>query len=73
MAAASKAAEIYGDWPGLTAEQRFEGRDLMITTDFRDVFGEVVMRHLGAAETAAAKVFPGYGVQPRAFRNLIRT
>ena len=67
-----KGGEIYGDWPGLKAEQRFEGRDLKITTDFRDVFGEILMRHLGAAETTAAKVFPGYGVKPKHFRNLIR-
>jgi uncharacterized protein (DUF1501 family) len=66
-----KGGEIYGDWPGLKAEQRFEGRDLTITTDFRDVFGEVVMRHLGADEKTAAKVFPGYGVKPRAFRNVL--
>ena len=59
-----KGGEVYGDWPGLGAEQRFEGRDLAITTDFRDVFGEVVMRHLGADEATAAKVFPGYGVKP---------
>ena len=68
-----KGGEIYGDWPGLKAEQRFEGRDLKITTDFRDVFGEILMRHLGAAETTAAKVFPGYGVKPKAFRNVIKT
>jgi uncharacterized protein (DUF1501 family) len=67
-----KGGEIYGDWPGLKAEQRFEGRDLKITTDFRDVFGEILMRHLGASDETAAKVFPGYGVKPRAFRNLIR-
>jgi uncharacterized protein (DUF1501 family) len=66
-----KGGEIYGDWPGLEVEQRFEGRDLTITTDFRDVFGEVVMRHLGADEKTAAKVFPGYGVKPRAFRNFL--
>jgi len=68
-----KGGQIYGDWPGLKAEQRFEGRDLKITTDFRDVFGEVVMRHLGADEKAAARVFPGYGVKPAAFRNLLKT
>ena len=67
-----KGGEIYGQWPGLKAEQRFEGRDLQITTDFRDVFGEVVMRHLGASEATAGKVFPGYGVKPKAFRNLIK-
>jgi uncharacterized protein (DUF1501 family) len=67
-----KGGEIYGDWPGLKADDRFEGRDLKITTDFRDVFGEILIRHLGAAETTAAKVFPGYGVKPRAFRDLIK-
>ena len=53
-----KGGEIYGDWPGLKAEQRFEGRDLTITTDFRDVFGEVVMRHLGADAKTAARSLP---------------
>jgi uncharacterized protein (DUF1501 family) len=61
---------LYGDWPGLAEEQRHEGRDLAITTDFRDVFGEVLMRHLGADESAAAKVFPRFGVRPAQFRKL---
>ena len=66
-----KGGTIHGTWPGLGAEQRHEGRDLKITTDFRDVFGEVVMRHLGADETVAAKVFPGYGVKPAQFKRVI--
>ena len=32
-------------------EQRYEGRDLAVTTDFRDVFGEVVVRHLALSDT----------------------
>jgi uncharacterized protein (DUF1501 family) len=67
-----KGGEVYGKWPGLRAEERFEGRDLAITTDFRDVFGEVVMRHLGADEATAARVFPGYGAKPRQFRGILR-
>ena len=69
---AVKGGEIYGDWPGLKEHQRHEGRDLAITTDFRDVFGEVVMRHLGADASTAARVFPGYGVKPNAFRGILR-
>jgi uncharacterized protein (DUF1501 family) len=72
LGGAVKGGEIYGAWPGLKTEQRFEGRDLAITTDFRDVFGEVVMRHLGADERTAARVFPGYGVKPAHFRNLLK-
>ena len=55
-----KGREVYGKWPGLAPEQRYEGRDLAVTTDFRDVFSEVVVKHLGADRNTAARVFPGY-------------
>ena len=42
-----RGGQVYGHWPGLAREQRYEGRDLAVTTDFRDVFGEIVVRHLG--------------------------
>jgi uncharacterized protein (DUF1501 family) len=67
-----QGGEVYGQWPGLRPDDRFEGRDLAITTDFRDVFGEVVMRHLGATAATAARVFPGYGVKPQQFRGILR-
>ena len=51
---------VYGDWPGLEPEQLFEKRDLAVTTDFRDVLGELVRSHLGQDP---AKVFPGYRIQ----------
>jgi uncharacterized protein (DUF1501 family) len=66
-----KGGRVYGAWPGLAPEQRHEGRDLAVTTDFRDVFAEVVTRHLGASPEVAAKVFPGYAVDRSRFRNLI--
>ena len=55
-----RGGRVYGTWPGLAAQQRFEGRDLAVTTDFRDVFSEIVSRHLGAAPGALARVFPGH-------------
>ncbi len=53
-----KGGEVYSKWPGLAREKRYEGRDLQITTDFRDVFAEIVTKHLGA--TDLSKIFPGY-------------
>jgi uncharacterized protein (DUF1501 family) len=53
-----KGGKVYGKWPGLEREQRYEGRDLAITTDFRDVFAEVVTGHLGAKDIS--QIFPGY-------------
>jgi uncharacterized protein (DUF1501 family) len=63
-----KGGRVYGDWPGLEKEQLYEGRDLDLTTDFRDVLGELVTRQLGNAQVA--HVFPGYD-QPK-FRDFVR-
>ena len=48
----------YGEWPGLEPEQLYEERDLDLTTDFRDVLGELVTRQLGNRNMTT--VFPGY-------------
>ena len=53
-----RGGKIYGRWPGLAPEQRHEGRDLAITTDFRAVFNEVVKAHMGLTDTRL--VFPGF-------------
>ena len=53
-----KGGKVYGEWPGLEREQLYENRDLAVTTDFRDVLGELVARHTGNATLNG--VFPGY-------------
>jgi|SRR5579871_83989 len=53
-----RGGKVYGEWPGLADEQLYEGRDLMLTTDFRDVLGELVSHQLGNPNLSA--VFPGY-------------
>ena len=59
-----RGGRVYGRWPGLAREQRYEGRDLAVTTDFRDVFGEIVVRHLGLDEPSSR--LPGLSHQARA-------
>jgi uncharacterized protein (DUF1501 family) len=58
-----RGGRVYGKWPGLEQGQLWEGRDLAITTDFRDVFAECLTGHLGA--TDVSNVFPGYAYKPR--------
>jgi uncharacterized protein (DUF1501 family) len=53
-----RGGKVYGRWPGLAPEQRYEGRDLAVTTDFRAVFAEVVKAHMGLQNTQP--VFPGF-------------
>ena len=61
---------VLGRWPGLGMEQRFEGRDVAVTTDFRDLFGEILTRHLGATDLGT--VFPGYVPSAARFLGAIR-
>ena len=58
MGGTVKGGKVYGKWPGLEKEQLYEGRDLALTTDFRDVLGELVSRHL--SNPSLKGVFPGY-------------
>jgi uncharacterized protein (DUF1501 family) len=61
-----KGGHVYGHWPGLQPEHLYEGRDLAITTDFRQVLSEAVYGHLGSKNLQ--KVFPGFNMNdPRYF------
>ena len=64
-----RGGKVYGQWPGLQPDQLFEGRDLALTTDFRNVFGEVILKHLGNPNLKT--VFPGYSMKQDQFRNLL--
>jgi len=50
--------KVHGRWPGLDSSHLYENRDLAVTTDFRDVFSELLTRQLGV--TALKQVFPSY-------------
>jgi uncharacterized protein (DUF1501 family) len=56
---------IHGTWPGLLPEQLYLGRYLKHTIDFRNVFGEVIQRHLG--NTSLPIILPGHTYQPIGF------
>ena len=65
-----RGGKVYGPWPGLEEHQLYEARDLALTTDFRDVLGELVYSHLG--NRSIESVFPGYKANPQNFRGLLR-
>jgi uncharacterized protein (DUF1501 family) len=64
-----RGGKVYGQWPSLAREQLFEGRDLMLTTDYRDVFAELSQKHLGVRDVN--KVFPNHRVNPSDYRGLL--
>jgi uncharacterized protein (DUF1501 family) len=53
-----KGGQYYGTWPGL--HNTLEA-DLLVTTDYRSVLGEVVAHRFGSS---LAAVFPGFTPQP---------
>jgi uncharacterized protein (DUF1501 family) len=57
-----RGGRIYGQWPGLSRAQLYQGRDLAVTTDFRDVFAEVARAQFGITDASA--LFPGYSAGP---------
>ncbi len=64
-----KGGRMAGRWPGLAREQLYEGRDLAVTTDFRDLFAEVAVRHLGV--TATPSLFPGFPINPAKYPGVL--
>jgi uncharacterized protein (DUF1501 family) len=62
-----RGGKVLGPWPGLAPEQLFESRDLAVTTDFRAVFAEACLRHVGVPPEAMANVLPHYQVKPDQF------
>jgi uncharacterized protein (DUF1501 family) len=62
--------KVLGRWPGLGDGQLNENRDLALTTDFRAVFGEVALKHLGAH--GVERIFPDFKANPSDYRGLIR-
>ncbi len=64
-----KGGKVYGRWPGLDQSQLYEGRDLALTTDFRQVIGEVIVKHMGNKNLS--QVFPGYDNQSGKFLKVL--
>lgn len=54
--------KVHGTWPGLHPDQLFERQDLRVTTDYRDVLSEVLMRRLHNPATEV--VFPEFRPHP---------
>ena len=64
-----RGGRVYGPWPGLEREQMYEGMDLAVTTDFRQVLGEMVYGHLGNRNLQ--EVFPGFENSRSKFLNIL--
>ena len=51
---------VLTEWPGLQPEQLYQGQDLEITIDYRDVLTEIITRRLGNPDFRAVFTDPDY-------------
>ena len=55
--------QVHGQWPGLAAGQLVGPGDLAVTTDYRDILGELCVKRL--LNTNLPEIFPGWELQER--------
>jgi uncharacterized protein (DUF1501 family) len=63
LGGAIKGGKVYGEWPGLSQSQLYQGRDLAVTTDFRDAIATVLGRHMQLDGAKINQIFPSYSPQ----------
>lgn len=56
--ASVNGGQLYGNFLGLGAGQIFQNADVFVTTDYRNVFSEVLIRHLANPELGS--ILPGF-------------
>jgi uncharacterized protein (DUF1501 family) len=61
MGGGVRGGQYYGQWPGLASGNLVDG-DLQVTTDYRQVLGEVVHRRF--PDKDVTQVFPGVSYAP---------
>jgi uncharacterized protein (DUF1501 family) len=63
--AGANGGKVLGRWPGLEASALYEGRDLAITTDFRDIIAEILERRFGLRDNELTNVLPAMKTRQR--------
>lgn len=66
MGGGIKGKQIYGKWPTLSSSALYQGRDLAITTDFRDIVATALKNQFDLNLNELQIVFPNY-----AFKNSV--
>ena len=56
-----QGGRVHGEWPGLEDGQIMGPGDLAVTTDYRDVLSEILVKRLN--NSATADIFPNYQVK----------
>ncbi len=53
-----RGGKVYGEWPGLEQSALYQGRDLAVTTDFRDIIADVLESRFRLTDSQLVRVLP---------------
>jgi uncharacterized protein (DUF1501 family) len=54
----TKGGQVYGQWPGLERSALYEGRDLAVTTDFREIIASILEQQFRLPDRLLSAVLP---------------
>ena len=57
-----QGGKLYGRWPGLKSENLYQRADLAVTTDYRQIFSEILFKKMQIKDPG--KIFPGFKYKP---------
>jgi uncharacterized protein (DUF1501 family) len=60
LGGAVNGGRVVTEWPGLEDDQLYEGQDLQVTVDYRDVLWEVLSKRLGNPDVRSVFGDPAY-------------
>jgi uncharacterized protein (DUF1501 family) len=67
-----RGGKVYGEWPGLSGNELYEGRDLAVTTDFRELISAVLQSQFDLTVTQLNKVIPKAPRPSRKIREIVQ-
>lgn len=60
LGGAIRGGEVYGEWSSLNQSDLHQGRELAVTTDYREVIAHILQNHLSISESGLSRVFPDF-------------
>ena len=65
--------QLHGSFPGLDGWSLYEGQDVAVTTDFRQILSEALVDRMGLAPALIPQVFPGFSYASGGVPNVFLT
>lgn len=60
LGGAVNGRKVHGGWSGLNQSDLHQGRELAVTTDYREVISHILQNHLSISDQGLSRIFPDF-------------